>query len=153
MSNYDNFFLRSKHITWLNNKEFTLFLWKFFKKILVSGFGLVTDNLSKSVIYWSLKTLDVLISNKCSLSSKKNLFKKNKLSLSTTKYIEPISILPFSFQNKIYNSLMLSFLFMFVNNYLSIRVNFRLYYSFLIYNSNFLFYNFVNLYYFKIKQL
>lgn len=153
MSNYDNFFLSNRHVTWLNNKEFTLALWKFFKKLLVSGFGLVTDNLSKSVMYWSLKTLNTLILNRISSSNKKNLFKRNKISLLTSKYVEPVAIFSFSFQNKIYNSLMLSFLFMFVNNYLSIRVDFRLYYSFLIFNNNFSFYSFINLYYFKIKQL
>ena len=140
-------------MTWLSNKEFTSILWKFFKKIFSSSFDLVTDNLSKSVMYWSFKTLDRLVAGNNSLPYVSVMFKRNRVSLITVRYAESILFLSFAFQNKIYNNLILSFLFMFVSNYLSVRSNFKLYYSFLIYNSNFAFYSFLNLYYFKIKQL
>jgi len=60
--------------------------------------------------------------------------------------------LSFAFQKKTYDTLMFYILFLLVNNYSSPQNSFKLYYSFVLYPTNFSLYPFLNLFYFKLRQ-
>jgi len=132
----------------LLNRFFTKTFFSFFKKLYIKNFGIMTCNLTKSCIRKTFSDLNHFLMYRdidtVSIS--------HNYSLSTIKYLQPITILSFAFQKKTYDTLMFYILFLLVNNYSSPQNSFKLYYSFVLYPTNFSLYPFLNLFYFKLRQ-
>jgi hypothetical protein len=124
--------------------------WRFFKKILFKKYGIHTNNSTKSVLYWTIKTIS------------SRVFSKNMglhvgqyamtLKTGDVVYCKPIQLVSFAFHKKIYNTLMLYIFFFLTNTYISTLPTFQLKYSFLILPLNFRLYMFVNYFYFKVRN-
>lgn len=132
----------------LMNKFFTKSFFLFFKKLNTKNFGIMTSNLTKSVLHKTLNDLDNLISPKQHNTSTIT-YVPSKFGV---KYLQPVTILSFAFQKKTYDTLMSYIIFLLVGNYTAPQNSFNLYYSFLIYPTNFALYPFLNLFYFKLRQ-
>lgn len=124
------------------------FTFKFLKKINAKKFGIMTNNLTKTSMYLSFYRLNLLIVNK----PVHLLSFNHTLSLSTIKYLQPLSIFSFAFQKSTYNTLMFYIFFHLINNYTSVKNFFKLYYSFVINPTLFKAYPFVGLFYFRVRH-
>lgn len=135
-------FLPLAHL--LFNKPF----WRMFKKIYTQSFGIFTTNLTKSYQYKTFWNLNHFLTyqNK-PLSPSKQI-----LTLHTVRYVKPVRIVSFAFQNDTYNSFMIYIFFLLVDMRPSAYNDFRLYYSFILYPPNFALYDFGNLFYFKLRH-
>lgn len=145
------FFISSPHLIYFFNKQYVSNFWKFFKKIYFNKFGMVSNNITKSFMYYNIKNLDNvagLVKN-----TDGNIYNINcQISNFNIKYYLPIQVLLFSFHKNMYNTFMFYIFFILTFNYMSITNYFKLSYSFIIFSQNFYLYTFPNLYYFKIRN-
>ena len=132
----------------LMSKFFTKSFFLFFKKINTKSFGIMTANLTKSLIYKTVNDLDNLLVSK-TVNKALNSYTPSKYSVC---YLQPITILSFAFQKKTYDTLMSYIIFLLVNNYPAPQNSFNLFYSFIICPHSFMLYPFLNLFYFKLRQ-
>jgi len=132
----------------LYNKFFTTTFFAFFKKLYSTRMGIMTVNLTKSLLYKTFSDLNnqLVVLNKAesSLTHKYSLYRVN--------YLQPITIISFSFHKKTYDTLMIFITLLLVTNYNSTQNSFKLYYSFILKSPNYTLYPFLNLFYFKLKQ-
>lgn len=114
--------------------------YKIYKNLIIKNTGLLSINLTKSLSYIIINFLNN-INKKPIIYSKINAF-----------YLQPITLVNFSFQKKIYNTLIIFILFFLTNIYTNNYTNFNLWYSFILIPKNFIYLNFLNNYYFKLRQ-
>ena len=132
----------------LYNKFFVTTFFAFFKKLYSSRMGIMTINFSKSLLFKTFHNLNAEL-------DVTNSFEKpstHKHSLYRVKYLQPITIISFSFHKKTYDTLMIFITLLLVTNYSSTQNSFKLYYSFILKSPNYSLYPFLNLFYFKLKQ-
>jgi len=130
----------------LYSQFFEKSFYKFFKRMHVSNLGIMSINLTKSLFGKVYSDLNLQISKKV---------KPSKLSYSSkhnVNYLQPITIISFSFHKKTYDTLMIFIISILVNNYNTPYNFFKLYHGFLLKPNNFNVYPFLNLFYFKLKQ-
>lgn len=133
---------------YLMDKFFRKTFFLFFKKINTKNFGIMTINLTKSLLYKTLSDVDNLVLSKNLLMPDSNY----TLTLHNVKYLQPVTIISFAFQKKTYDTLMIYIFFLLVDNYTSAQNAFKLNYGFILLPHNFLLYPFLNLFYFKLRQ-
>ena len=127
------------------NKNFLKTFWKYFKFFVIRDVGLYTNNFHKSLVFCTIQSLN-----------EKLWFKNYDLPLakysfvSDRYYVKPVSVFHFSFNLKVYNTLIF-FIFHFITNYyFSSKNDFKLYYNFILFQDNFKFFFFCNIPYFKV---
>ena len=150
-------YLAGKHLNKINlfpitisltNRFFTKPFFLFFKKINTKNFGIMTSNLTKSLIYKTLSEIDSLLVTKDPSKTRTSYTP----TAYTVQYLQPITILSFAFQKKTYDTLMSYIIFLLVHNYTAPQNSFNLFYSFIICPHNLTLYPFLNLFYFKLRQ-
>jgi len=119
---------------------------KFFKNLHSTNLGIMSLNLSKSLFAKTYRDLNTQFYVK--QKPKKIQFESNF----NVKYLQPITLVSFSFHKKTYDTLMVFIITMLANSYNTPYNFYRLYYGFLIKSTNFDLYPFLNLFYFKLKQ-
>jgi hypothetical protein len=124
--------------------------WRFFKKLFFKKYGIHTNNSTKSVLYWTIKTISSRVFTKDrGLHTDQYA---HTLKRGDVVYCKPIQLVSFAFHKKIYNTLMLYIFFFLTNTYIATLPTFQLKYSFLILPLNFRLYMFVNHFYFKVRN-
>lgn len=141
----------SKHLNFLPitikslyNTYFNRVFWHFFKKIINRKMGLYSNNLFKSSIFHIFYGIEIFSST----FSYKNRVSSGDIVM----YAKPIQTLNFGFQKKTFNT----FIF-FIKNFLTdhyyTHLNFyKLVYGFIFFKPNFIFYPYLNNYYFKVRN-
>ena len=122
--------------------------WGLFRKMHTHSLGILTVNLTKSYYHDTYASLNNLL-----LPSNRTKFKKhNEITVLSTIYYKPVYVLPFSFQNITYNTIIFFLFFRLVSSYSAPQNDFSLYYSYVIRPHNFTMYPFLNLFYFRVKH-
>jgi hypothetical protein len=117
-------------------------IWTYFKFQHLKSFGVYTNTLLLSILYWKYKQLIFTF-----------ITPNTPIQLTNASvYIKSVPILYFSFHKTKYNSFIVLLLKIFVDYYHTTKINFNLAYGFLFFQSNFFFYNFVNKYYFQPRN-
>lgn len=129
-------------------KFFTKTFFNFFKNIYSKQMGIMSLNLTKSFIYKTFSDLNYALSS----NNFKNINSRHIYSNHNIKYLQPVTVVSFSFHKKTYDTLMIFILLLLVSNYTPSQNSFRLYYSYILKSPNFTLYPFLNLFYFKLKQ-
>lgn len=132
------------------NQFFIINFWFFFKRLYTKSFGLMTLNTTKSSLYIIYKNL--VTSFRVLVENSPVHVKVDINSLHNVKYLQPLTIVGFSFQKQTYNTLMFYVLFNLVTIYNASRNFFKLQYSFIFLQPNFHLYPFLNLFYFKLRN-
>lgn len=143
----------SKHLTLtpgiikvIFNKQFTNVFWTTFKKIITKKMGLCSNNLFKSFLFHTFNGIDI------NLNTLQNLKKTNLKNKDITFFSKPIQTINFSFHKKLFNTFIFFIKNILLENYYT-HVNFyKLVYGFIFFKPNFIFYPFLNYYYFKIRN-
>jgi len=117
-------------------------IWTYFKFQHLKSFGVYTNTLLLSILYWKYKQF---ISVPTTLNTSTQL-------TSVSTYLKSVPILYFSFHKTKYNSFIILLLKILVDYYYTTKINFNLAYGFLFFQSNFFFFNFVNKYYFQLRN-
>jgi hypothetical protein len=137
--------------------SFTLFLYRefftntffaFFKKLYSTRMGIMTINLTKSLLHKTFNDLNTQLA----FENKQESSLNHKYSLHRVNYLQPITIVSFAFHKKTYDTLMIFITLLLVSNYSAPQNSFKLYYSFILKSPNYALYPFLNLFYFKLKQ-
>ena len=129
----------------LYNYYFLNTFWKNFKNTFNKKLGTVVSNLTKTSYYLFYKTL----LSRFSLKSYTSKYISSELNLI---YFQPNTLIPFNFHTHVYNTLMFYFLSLINTFYVPIHTEFRLYYSFIWRNPNLMSYDFLNRFYFRLKN-
>lgn len=129
----------------LYNSYFLFTFWKNFKNAFSKKLGTVVSNLTKTSYYLFYK----LFLNK--FNQKLHEHKYNKLGLDLT-YFQPNTLIPFNFHTHVYNTLMFYFISLVNTFYVPVHTEFKLYYSFIWRNPNLINYDFLNRFYFRLKN-
>ncbi len=111
---------------------------KFFKSLVFTRYGLYTNNLTKSLSYHTVKSL--------------NTFKPQVITIFTQPYLYSLAILNFSFHKSTYNTMIVYILYLVTHIYLNNFTNFYLWYTYILIPQSFYLLNFCNNYYFKIHH-
>lgn len=147
-----NQYFRHTH-EWLKyfyNEQFTKSFWKVFKKIWFRKFGIYSNNLIKSSLFWTFRSfIQILFTKKQNPQLCTVWRDATKTSLL---YYKPLRLVTFAFQNQTFNPLMIYLLFMLPASYLTILSTFQLNYGFLLLQPNFHLYQFLNEYYFRVRN-
>ena len=145
-TNRTNITVLPLYLSHLHYSYFTSKFWKLFKRSFTFKFGTVTSNLTKTASYLSytnlLKCIDPARKLKPELTSLK--FK--------TIYVQENTLVPFSFQSTTYNTLMYFIITLLVTFYTPTQSEFKLFYSYIWRSHNLLSYDFLNHFYFKLKN-
>jgi hypothetical protein len=142
-----NFYL-SNNFNSLYKNVFIYSFWKFFNKMHTHKRGLMTINLTKSYHYNMYKSLNNMLT--IGFNQKPSISKK--VAPLTISYLKPIYILPFSFHNTTYNTIIFFILFRLTTLYAAPQNDFKLYYSYIFRPSNFTLYAFLNSFYFRVQH-
>lgn len=134
--------------TFLFNKIFTKRFYKFFKRLYTKQLGLMSINLTKSSLHKTFSDLNALIALKRPVLNPVSHF----FCAHNVKYLQPITLITFSFHKTTYNTLMIYVMLLLTNFYTPSQNEFKLYYSFIIQPANLAIYPFLNFFYFKIRQ-
>jgi len=150
---YNNFntkynFNKCSILIFLFNKFFIKEFFKFFKKLYTTNFGLMTINITKSLIYKTLNDLNLFLKSPVKVKQ----FNTQNFSTFSIKYLQPVTLISFSFQKETYNSLMIYVLFLLTHVYIGSQNSFKLNYSFILHFSNLNLYPFLNNFYFKLRN-
>ena len=125
---------------------FQFSFWINFKKRFTRKLGTVISNLTKSAFFLSytnlLKSFDKQ-SSRIILASKP---------FAHISYFQSNTLIPFNFHNKTYNTLVFFFVMLLTTFYLPTQNEFKLYYAFIWRSKNLLHYDFLNRFYFKLKN-
>ena len=145
-NNRSNIAVVTPHLSHLYYNYFTSRFWKLFKRPFTTKFGTVTSNLTKTASYLSytnlLKRIDTLRKPKLQPVSLKF----------TTIYVQENTLVPFSFHSTTYNTLMYFVITFLVTFYSPTQSEFKLFYSYIWRSQNLLSYDFLNHFYFKLKN-
>ena len=120
--------------------------WINFKKRFTRKLGTVISNITKSSFFWTYTQLSNGVKSRSSLID--NPF-QNQLSID---YFQQNTLIPFNFHNKVYNTLTIFFITLLTTFYLPTQNEFKLYYAFIWRSRNMLHYDFLNRFYFKLKN-
>lgn len=145
------YFILNHHVTFFFNKQFVPTFWKYFKKFFFKKFGINTSNVTKSLIFWSIKDMSNLVLSR-SVPGVLGVKKAYPYTTINTLYSQPIQIISFAFHKTIYNTFMFYILYILIYNYNSLKTTFNLFYSFINFPPNFILYPFINIFYFKIRH-
>lgn len=129
----------------LYNHYFLLTFWKNFKNTFNKKLGTVISNLTKTSYYLFYKTFISRFNQKLS----NHQYYKSKLDLI---YFQPNTLIPFNFHTHVYNTLMFYFISLINTFYVPIHTEFKLYYSYIWRNPNLMNYDFLNRFYFRLKN-
>lgn len=127
------------------NSYFVLSFWKNFKNLFNHKLGTSVSNVTKTSYYYVYKNL----TQRFSISSNSCV---NISQLSDNVYFRPNTLIPFSFNTQVYNTLVFYFISLINTFYSPSQIDFRLYYSFIWRNPNLLTYDFLNRFYFRVKN-
>lgn len=127
---------------------FTRRFYKFFKPLYTRYLGIMTVNLTKSALHKTFSDLNAMLRLSRPLIPHQSHF----YCAHNIKYLQPVTVVTFSFQKTTYNTLMIYILFLLTNFYTPSQNSFKLYYSFIIQPSGLIVYPFLNLFYFKMRQ-
>ena len=111
------------------------------KNIVISQYGLYTNNLTKSFTFHTIKNLHL---NSKILTSTKT-FKST--------YLQPITMVNFSFHKKVYNTFIIYILYFLTHIYVNNFTNFQLWHTYIILPKHFYILNFCNNYYFHLHHM
>jgi len=133
---------------WLFKTQYIKPFWVFFKKIFFKKYGIFTNNLLKSSLYWIFKSLETHLSEDTTVLTTHVI----RWTKHNVKLLQPVQIITMSFHKKMFNTLMFYIFYVLTCNYMSVKSTFELQYTFIFFTSNFYIYMFTNLYYFKIRN-
>lgn len=133
---------RGPHQFTLLKYFFSQRFWNNFRFKNIKSFGVYTNTFVLSILYKKYYLL----------SRSANIKIKGSLIAKASPYLRPIPVLYFSFQKVKYNSLIVLLLKTCVGFYSSAQIMFTLSYGFLLFQPNYLLYNFINKYYFQIRN-
>jgi len=122
--------------------------WRFYKTIFFKKYGILSTNLVKSSIYWTIDGLDSQIAP----TRVGHGLRQIEFTPLNLRYYTPTSLVSFAFHKKRHNTLILFILSILPHTYLPNQTSFKLDYSFLLMGDNLNLYSFVNCFYFKIKN-
>lgn len=125
---------------------FQFSFWVNFKKRFTKKLGTVTSNLTKSAFFWNYTKLDLGIKKQTLMT------KASSNQLFVGSYFYHNTLIPFNFHSKVYNTLVYYFITLLTTFYVPTQNEFKLYYAFIWQSKNLLHYDFLNKYYFKIKN-
>ena len=131
-------------------KNFIKPYWKLFKRLLNPYMGLVSNNITRSLSFYVVKSLDSLLSEPRGWVPSTDL--PTIHTYSALPYTTPITTVSLAFQKTLYNTLMIYMLYFLTYCNTSTRSYFQLNHGFLILPSNINLYMFCNCFYFKIKN-
>jgi hypothetical protein len=117
-------------------------LWAYFKFQNIKSFGAYTNTLILSMLYKKYTAL----------ANPLNLKSPATAACGAVEYVQPIPILYFSFQKMKYNSFMILLLRSCVDYYSATKTTFDLAYGFVFFHPNYFLYNFINKYYFQVRN-
>ena len=129
----------------LYNYYFATTFWKNFKNTFSKKLGTVVSNLTKTSYYLFYKTL-------LSRFDYKPCGNKYTISNLNLTYLQPNTLIPFNFHTHVYNTLMFYFISLINTFYVPVHTEFKLYYSFIWRNPNLMNYDFLNRFYFRLKN-
>lgn len=145
--NSASFALRLNFVTTTLYKTYFLNpFWRKFKKSFTKKLGTTTSNLTKSAFLLTYTKLLTCFDTKWGTTRLPATFSPNN------PYLQPNTLIPFSFQTKTYNTLMFFMITTLVSFYPPTQCEFRLYYAFIWRSPNLLNYNFLNYFYFRLKN-
>jgi len=122
--------------------------WLLWSRVYRKDSGLVTNNLTKSAMRWTLaNTYD-------------RFFGKKRITLRLPKldaplnvrYLQPIKVLHFAFHKKSHNTLIFYVLNLLTFSNISLRSTYKFYYSFMFLPVNFITLPFLNIFYFRLNH-
>ena len=120
--------------------------WINFKKKFTRKLGTVISNLTKSAFFLNY-------SNTLKGLKKQSYFDiKIHKSFFEINYFQHNTLIPFNFHSKTYNTLVFFFITLLTTFYIPTQNEFKLYYAFIWRNKNLLHYDFLNRFYFKLKN-
>ena len=125
---------------------FQFSFWINFKKRFTRKLGTVTSNLTKSAFFLNYTSLLK------SLKKQPHLTCKISNSIFSVSYFQNNTLIPFNFHSKIYNTLVFCFITLLTTFYTPTQNEFKLYYAFIWRSKNLLHYDFLNRFYFKLKN-
>jgi hypothetical protein len=96
----------------LFNENLAKTYWSFFKRIKNNRYGLVTNNLTKGAIFWSIENGTRLMASKSTHTLKVAALPSNE----SVAYYRPYTVLGFAFQKSTFNSLMF-YIFLILSSY------------------------------------
>ena len=147
--NVHNIFYRQEVVKGMLNMlrirslHFTKPLWSLSKKIDDCRYGLYTNNISKSYTYHT-------INNLLTYPKWDSSFRITSLPNGLAAYVRHTPIVALPFRLSMYNTVVLYFLRLLVDNYSTPRLHFRLQHNFVITPHVFTIYCFLNSFYFRI---
>lgn len=140
----DKYIMHFMHINLL--KPF----WRVFKKLVSPYMGLLSNNISKSLSYYTVRSLDNLLSNiKGWVPS---VLLPRLVKHTDLVYVEPIPTVSLAFQKTLYNTLMVYMMYFLTHLNTGARFYFKLTHGFLLLPLNINLYMFCNCFYFKIRN-
>ena len=134
------------HVNYLHNRYFKNIFWLKFKPFFTNKLGNVVLNLPKTVF---INIYTKLLFSLDTVQKKKNLKYE---AAPTLPYLKPSTLIPFSFQISTYNSLIFFVLTLLTSFYTPPRLEFKLFYAYVWKSQNFLAYDFLNRFYFRLKN-
>lgn len=120
--------------------------WRNFKNTFTKKLGTITSNITKTAYYLFFDTLFTKFTY-----NNKTRIKTSKIT-NYLPYLQTHTLIPFNFNNQVYNTLMFYFISLINTFYTPTQTEFKLYYAFLWKNPNLTHYDFLNKYYFKLKN-
>lgn len=153
-SNLGALFYKQLPIQWntaywrLYRKHLITPFWTFLEPVRNYRYGLLTNNLTKSLSY---HTINILLSTPNTLA-RHNVSLPNYNGQYVTAYTQHIPTVSLALHKKLYDTTVVYILRLLVMNYVPTRVHFKLNYAFIMLPENFNLYIFCNLFYFKIRN-
>jgi len=139
----------SSTVSFIANLHCTYFItsfWKIFKKSFTHKLGTTTSNLTKSAYFWFYKQVSNMYDYSCVKPTLKFLDKHSLV------YTQTNTLIPFNFTTTTYNTLMFFLINILSIFYIAPQVEFRSCYAFFWKNPNLLTYDFLNRFYFRLKN-
>lgn len=122
--------------------------WLFWSVVYRKDSGLLTNNITKSAIRWTLSdTYDRFFGHKSVSTVLPSLQK-----LLNVKYLQPIKVLHFAFHKKNHNTVIFYILNLTTFFNISLSSTYKLNYSFIFLPHNFIILPFLNIFYFRINH-
>lgn len=138
--------LTSPHLISLYKRFFEKKFWTNFKPNFTYKSGTITTNILKSIFYQTYIRFLSHFNLKCKAVTFKNL------ATPSLYYLHTHTLVPFSFQIKTYDSLVFFILLLITSFYTPSQLTFKLFYSYIWRPQNFVLYDFMNRFYFRLKN-
>ena len=136
----------SPHLISLYKRFFEKKFWANFKPHFTYKSGTITTNIIKSIFY----KIYVQLLGHFSLNHK--VISLKNLTIPSLHYLHIHTLIPFSFQIRTYDSLVFFILLLITSFYTPNQLTFKLFYSYIWRPQNFAMYDFMNRFYFRLKN-